>query len=750
MNAKLKIGLSLILLNTANSFSFEVNTHQAITRCATQSIQGLQLNQCAKQGAVNLHKFAENSLLDKESYEREIFDKYGRTYFDYAKEGKGFKAWNIIIPNTNYQALIEAGVVLEDAVYHNADIIALGGDGRFNNHFYSAQTPTTKGPLMQTNRALSTGYGQRTDNITWVLDKSVDLGHNRINDYNLYKSFEYFKKSFIGSLKERKTAQAKLFVSLGFMIHMIQDLHSPAHVRDGSHPLGDYLEIYGRYNGGFNLRAGSFNSNNNQQIFNAIKAIDMKDIMLTKNNYSSYQDFFTHEANWISKNFFSEAHNDFTKANNNETGEGLDLDTSTDKDTIFDSHNPKLSKTDTFEQVIPNSDTAVIGDLWNYIKTNGNVATVKGDISTSHNVVGIVEHGYLFNSERMLAVVDGSSNTGYNDYDKTPLSDTAINVIPRAVVSSEAFINYFFRGRMEATLSDDNKNITIKNISDPQWVSNPDLCTFKSTMTVDIYYINDKNVSKTLFSRQALGEDLDIGDTLSIDIGDRIKNLSDIGDEKKIIVLLDGQLGEKRGLDEYSNNARGLVVAYASSRVANADILFSFDKSGSMGSDIENAKTSAKSILTNVVGADNNSTYMQVEAFNGGASVLLAYDNNVTKVKAKIDTIFSGGGTALYDAIKLAGNSAVAHKNTNNTPKSIVILYTDGQENSSSTTRQEAIDAISNANASEIDEVFLIFVGSGSGSSALQSIANEAGRKFLSVTNGAGLEDAISKILRGQ
>ena len=66
MNTKLKIGLSLILLSTATSFSFEVNTHQAIE---TQPIQGL-VNQCAKHGAVNLHKFAENSLLDKESYDK--------------------------------------------------------------------------------------------------------------------------------------------------------------------------------------------------------------------------------------------------------------------------------------------------------------------------------------------------------------------------------------------------------------------------------------------------------------------------------------------------------------------------------------------------------------------------------------------------------------------------------------------------------------------------------------------------------
>jgi len=149
MNTKLKVSFVLILLNTTNSFSFEVNTHQAITRCATTTA-------CNQNGAVNLHKFAENALLNKESYKEETFDKYGETYFEYANDGKGFTAWGIGFQNTNYQALIEAGVILEDSVYHNEDTTPLylsaldGADGRFNNHFYSAQTPTTKGPLMLT------------------------------------------------------------------------------------------------------------------------------------------------------------------------------------------------------------------------------------------------------------------------------------------------------------------------------------------------------------------------------------------------------------------------------------------------------------------------------------------------------------------------------------------------------------------------------------------------------------------------
>ena len=128
----------------------------------------------------------------------------------------------------------------------------------------------------------------------------------------------------------------------------------------------------------------------------------------------------------------------------------------------------------------------------------------------------------------------------------------------------------------------------------------------------------------------------------------------------------------------------------------------------------------------------------------------MPYDNNVTKAKNIISTIYSGGGTALYDAIKLAGNNAVAHKKASKIAKSIVILYTDGLENSSNASRQQAIDAISNAKAPEIDEVFLIHVGNGDGAAELKSIADEAGRKYLKVDNASALKDAIEKILKGQ
>jgi len=772
----------LSLFIVSNTYAVEVNTHQAITRCATQAESS---NQCNKAGAQNLHSFAESALLSNENYQFELFVGYkdskknNATYLDYAEKEDDFKNWAIEFNDSSYQSLIEAGVILEDALYPGADLLGFGGDGRFNNHFYAAQF-NSRGqcpvnpfdPLalnranMLSEKALCAGYGKRTDNITWALDDSVELGTDgffngpRVNDYGLHDAFNYYRASFVGTAADRKTNQAKLFVSLGFMIHMIQDLHSPAHVRDGSHPLGDYLEIYGRYDGGFNLSRNIFNPKNNPDIMNAIKAMDTNQIMLTDNNYSSYQDFFTKEANWVSKNFFSEAHNN--GAGDAATGEGLEFDNALDKDTIFDGYNDKLAKSDTFNEVIPGAEKTLLlkNDKWFYIKSHGNAAEpLKGVIDPAHNVVAIVENSLLGSSERMMAVVDGDEEDegySYDDYDKTPLKDTAINVIPRAVASSEAFLNYFFRGQMVATLSDDEKMITIRNSSDAKWVSSPDLCTFKSTMKLDILYINKNGKTASLLPQRSLGSDLAIGDKIELDIGVQLRNVIELGymgDKKQIIVLLDGQLGEVRAPDKFNIKAKGLVVTYASTQVTNSDVLFSFDKSGSMGDSIEQAKDSAKDILDEFFGIDNSTNFIEINAFSDKSEVELAYGTDISAAKAIIDTLFSDGGTALYDAIKMAGNNAVAHKKSDDTAKSIIILYADGRENNSTASKQAAIDAISKEHASEIDSVFLIFVGSDTiGREEMQTLASAAGRGdgFIAVDNAGELNAAISRILKAQ
>lgn len=104
-----------LLLGSANLFGFEVNTHQAITRCAIVA----NTDKCETKGAENLHLFAKQAELKNQDYSSQKFEKYENyTYKQYAEGGIGFKDWKIQVKN-KYFDLIEAGVVLEDSVYHN-------------------------------------------------------------------------------------------------------------------------------------------------------------------------------------------------------------------------------------------------------------------------------------------------------------------------------------------------------------------------------------------------------------------------------------------------------------------------------------------------------------------------------------------------------------------------------------------------------------------------------------------------------
>ena len=71
--------------------------------------------------------------------------------------------------------------------------------------------------------------------------------------------------------------------------------------------------------------------------------------------------------------------------------------------------------------------------------------------------------------------------------------------------------------------------------------------------------------------------------------------VSDWGEKKQIIVLLDGQLGEARGLDDYNINARGLVATYATIK--------NFPTDNDEGGNVDNNDTGGDS--NNGTGADN-------------------------------------------------------------------------------------------------------------------------------------------------
>lgn len=689
------IALSLLLCHTS-TFAWEINTHRAIDRCAI-----VEDPECGRGSvALNLHWFAESNIPREnggfESYVNEKIDDYKvndqeTTYFNYILFGekKGVSMWNQAFNKYDYVNLIEAGTILEDALYPNN---MFSGDGRFNNHFYDPQNG---------GNGLTYGYGHRIDAITWG-ERTWSMGYiqNISNNYSYQDALEYYRKGFTESkAADRKKFRAKMFVSVGYLLHLLNDMNVPAHTRDDSHPFGDDFEKWmrggevGRDGAGFKIINTKLHSVH-PAILNAVRNVSA----LKYDSMVNFQKFYDEQANFTARNFYSED----TISFNGGTFGG------------YGNYDPKSSDV-----------TAYSGDETGYITSNSS------EIASGFNRLAMMQKSSIpFKDYWYSMQIDGDSRV---------FLDNGVNLIPKAVANAEGFVNYFFRGRLKATLTDGN--LTITNISDPNLVADASVAMFRSDGTMRVYYETDAKEVKFL-KECPLDVPLEVNQEMVCDISAELESQqSDIGKEQKITVVFEGGT---------IGNEAGVSVAIVK-KLANADLLFSFDKSGSMGSDIENAKNSAKSILDDIVGVENNSTFIEVEAFSYSADVLLPYDNNVTKAKNAITTLYSGGGTALYDAIAQAGNNAVAHKQESGVAKSIVILYTDGQENSSYTTRQNAVNAISNAYAFDIDEVFLIFVGSDTtGEAQLKSIAADAGRKFMSVSDASGLKEAIEKILQGQ
>ncbi|NPA60495.1 MAG: VWA domain-containing protein [Epsilonproteobacteria bacterium] len=709
------ISLSLLVCSSL-SFGWEVNTHRAIDRCAIVEDAVCGRGEVAK----NLHWFAENNIPKEkgkfESYVNEKLENYtlikkdkdgnqvkgdDATYFSYVMFGEPYaiSTWHQTFSNNyDYIDLIEAGTILEDALYPGENINVTSApnscfdlvnqdsdsaNGRFNFHFYDPQ---------DNGNGLSVVPKFPNENaINWAKDGATS---DKTNDYTYDKAKEYFKKGFTEKKYEnRKKYRAKMFVSLGYLLHLLNDMNVPAHTRDDSHPCGDPLEVwmrggkYGKNNGGFKIYS-SILDNPTESIINKVKIVQPL-------KYSSFRVFYEKQAEFTGTNFYSE---DSISVNGGTFGG-------------YSDYHPKKSEVNVYTG-----------------KSKGFITSNNTELGTTNKLAMMQKSKIPFKDYWYAMEIDG---------DKSALLDNGINLIPRAIANAEGFVNYFFRGRLQATLKDGN--LTIKNVSVPNLVASEDIVKFNDS-TYKVYYETDNNETYLLQDCTATNA-LSVDDSFECDISQKLEERkNEIGKAQKLTVIYYGTIG----------NEKGVSVSIAK-KLTDADILFSFDKSGSMGSSIENAKNSAKDILDSVVGVDNNSTFIEVEAFSYGAGVVLAYENNVTKAKDAINTIYSGGMTALYDAIKLAGNNAVAHKTLSGISKSIVILYTDGRENSSSASRQQAIDAISNAKASSIDEVFLIFVGNDSyGKAKLKSIADEAGRKFMSVSNASGLKDAIEKILKGQ
>ena len=434
--------INLMLLITMTVSAWEINTHRAIDRKAIEASK-------------NLKKFVKNSGISSNTsfYSNDRFEGYHENYLgggDYTylgyvtkgeKNGISDEKWQQKFPpgKPSYQKMIEAGAILEDAQWPHpvGTLDAIDrADGRFVNHFYDAQNG---------GHALI-AYGQyfRNNALKWAVEGQNGRPYGAFNNFfstykNQYRytnTLEYFLLGFTSTdASERKRNQAKMFVSLGNLMHLMNDMTSPAHTRGDSHQEGDVMEVWGRggedgkQNMGYKIVGNTLDDNA------GIVANQATDIP----KYSKFSDFITKEATWTATHFFS-------------------------KDTIYTKPKPSIS--DTYESFDSSSD----GIDKYYIRSYGNgTSSCRNGCVPGGTILGIKIKSYIIRG--LKRYYTGSSRNILLDKtttfkgDYSVLKDDAKVLIPRAIANAHNFLDYFFRGQIEAKI--DRDGITITNISKP-------------------------------------------------------------------------------------------------------------------------------------------------------------------------------------------------------------------------------------------------------------------------------------------
>jgi hypothetical protein len=434
--------IKLMLLVTITASAWEINTHRAIDRLAIEKSE-------------NLKSFVKNSDIPINSYfyNNEQFEGYGMSYIQYIEddkkgEGNGVAQWGQKFDSKpSYQKMIEAGTILEDAQYPGA---LHRSYGRFNNHFYDAQNDGHKLTM--------TPY-PNVNALKWATGDTYHT-ETKFNYYSYPKALNYFKLGFTEKdPKVRKKYQAEMLVSVGHLMHMVNDMSVPAHVRDDAHPFDDPLEKWARggEEGGDNI--GFRVSGNTVKDYS--KLLDRNANKMVK--YNNFDDFMAREAKWTATNFFS-------------------------KDTILSKLSPSASSTyEDFESSKNEVEKYYIRSYGNgkYDCDNGCVpyGTKLGIRIKSYIINALREKYYNKNTPSML----GKSTSFKGDY--SVVEDNARILIPRAIANARNFVNYFFRGKVSASIT--NHEIVVKNISNAALVNNKATATFHPGAVYRFIYKGD-------------------------------------------------------------------------------------------------------------------------------------------------------------------------------------------------------------------------------------------------------------------
>lgn len=486
----------LAIMLTVSLFAWEINTHRAVDQEALKDVP-------------NLDKFVKKSQIQDYEYKNnEIeFEGYNLTYTQYVEEGEeagiSSEKWKQEFVDNKYQSLIEAGVILEDAQWYpydeDAPSLPIVGfdwavytyslaDGRFNNHFYDAQ---------DNGNDLTFGLHVKSNALEWAKEGAA-------NFYTYDLAYQYMELGFSHSdLSERRRYQAKAFVSVGHVIHMMNDMSSTAHTRNDSHPEGDPMEVWGRGGENGNLPMGFRTKGGDNAAYGSYEVSDAP-------KYTSFEDFIKNEAYYTATNFFSSdtiLKNGYLPNENKIKEECSEIENGLEKCYIkHKEHGKKLA------------------------------------IRLKSNIIRVIDEIYPGDQSRTIRLGTGRSMRG----DYTVLEENAAVLLPRAIANARNFVNYFFRGSIESVANP--CAVTVTNDSDDSLVADANVVTFEKGGIMSVYYDIGDTKTRVKLTEYELTKNLAKNDSVTIPLRIDTDLMDKIGENKYLTVVYSGTIGTEEGI----------------------------------------------------------------------------------------------------------------------------------------------------------------------------------------------------------
>ena len=343
---------------------------------------------------------------------------------------------------------------------------------RTSNHFYD---PIYDRPLTPCPLGLIVNCNKSPD---WALENSHDISSDpSVQIYSYKDANEYYYKAQTESKKsDRDIYWGKTFQTLGHIIHHVQDMAQPEHVRNDQHITGIDTSYYEAYT-------------DKRRNF-AESGQDPEFLDLVQSGIYPIPDFPTAREFWTTRDSNPPGTRkgiaDFTNANFVSKDTNFKIDNGLPAiGSEYDAPVPGPVTTKPLASVLSNGD-----EVCQKLKDNGpydmppdatcdidfiasnvidNLNPTKNRINEYASSISIFD-AYLeaYNINSVSVNID---DTQLVDIDKIPTlnrinyNETQKDVIPRAVSYSAGLINHFFKGRIDFFKNTSNNKWTISNLS---------------------------------------------------------------------------------------------------------------------------------------------------------------------------------------------------------------------------------------------------------------------------------------------